>query len=127
MYTRGGRGMGEYEKTGNWSWEFFPPPYAFLAPPDSAPMPAPVITGEGRGVGCTGVGCTGGCGCNGACGGARRGPGLGDLAALVDSVKAQLAADTVIAGVPNWVVGGVALALYAMAAGTPGVSRRRNT
>jgi hypothetical protein len=46
-----------YKQTGDWGWEFYPPPYAFLAPPDSAPQPAPILSGLS------------GCGCGGKCGG----------------------------------------------------------
>ncbi len=59
-YQLARRGMGEYEQSGDWSWEFFPPPYDFLAPADSAPQPAPILGGGG--LGCTS--CGGGCGCS---------------------------------------------------------------
>ena len=63
-------GLGEYEKTGDWSWEFYPPPYNFLAPRDSASMPAPVLytpLASGPGLGCA---CGGSCGhCSSASGG----------------------------------------------------------
>jgi len=36
-----------YVHSGNWSWEFDPPPYDFLAPRDSAPQPAPILRGFG--------------------------------------------------------------------------------
>lgn len=50
---------------GSYSWMFDPPPYDFLAPANSAPMPAPILGGVAR----AGLGC--GCGCSGAgkCGG----------------------------------------------------------
>jgi hypothetical protein len=72
MYMRQGglaeqSGIGDYEKTGNWEWEYYPPPYDFLAPSDSAAMPAPILPARG-------VGCAGDCGCGGACGHA---PGIG--------------------------------------------------
>lgn len=66
------RGVGDYESTGNWSWEFYPPPYDFLAPRNSAPMPAPII-------GAQGMGCAGGCGCGGHCS-----KGVGSLADAFD-------------------------------------------
>ena len=50
-------GIGSYDKTGDWTWEYYPPPYDFLAPADSVAMPAPVLQGMG------------GCGCGGSCGG----------------------------------------------------------
>ena len=52
------RGVSGYQHTGNWSWEFFPPPYQFLGPKNPAPMPAPVL--KPSGLGCA-------CGCN-SCG-----------------------------------------------------------
>lgn len=60
------QGFGTYEHTGNWGWEFFPPPYDFLAPRNSAPMPAPFLPG--------GLGCAG---CGGTCGGGCARPGVG--------------------------------------------------
>lgn len=54
-------GIGDYDRTGNWEWEYYPPPYDFLAPPDSVAMPAPVLAVRG-------VGCGGDCSCGGACG-----------------------------------------------------------
>jgi hypothetical protein len=66
------RGMGEYDKTGDWSWEYYPPPYDFLAPKNSAPMPAPILYTKKTGMG----GC--GCGCSGNCGGAGHTHGVGD-------------------------------------------------
>lgn len=60
-----------YSKTGDWGWEFYPPPYDFLAPRNSAAMPAPVI---GRGV--SGLGCGGKCG-GSCCGGGDHAHGMG--------------------------------------------------
>jgi hypothetical protein len=76
MYMRQGgifeqSGIGDYEQTGNWEWEYYPPPYDFLAPPDAAAMPAPILQ---RGVGCGGDHCD----CGGACGGHAPGIGLFD-------------------------------------------------
>jgi hypothetical protein len=67
-------GIGDYQKTGDWGWEFYPPPYDFLAPPDSAAMPPWVIGGP------RGMGCAGDCGCGGSCNGGlgRMGMGLFD-------------------------------------------------
>lgn len=53
------RGMGDYEQPGDWSWLYYPPPYDFLAPSDSAPLRAPVL-------GSSGLGCSEGCGCSGS-------------------------------------------------------------
>ena len=71
------RGMGLYEHPGNWSWEFFPPPYDFLAPKDSVAVPAPILLTPGR-AGLSGCGC--GCGGKGTCGhthSSSNGVGLG--------------------------------------------------
>jgi hypothetical protein len=66
-------GIGDYENTGDWSWEFYPPPYDFLAPADSVAMPPWVIGGD------RGMGCAGECGCKGTCNGlGRMGMGLFD-------------------------------------------------
>ena len=65
-------GMGAYSHVGDWSWEFYPPPYDFLAPSNSAPQPAPVLyppPARPAGLGC-------GCGCGGGC--ASKGMGLFD-------------------------------------------------
>lgn len=60
-------GIGDYEHTGNWQWEYYPPPYDFLRPADSVAMPPPVLGGAS--VVPSGLGCGGGCGCGGTCGG----------------------------------------------------------
>lgn len=67
-------GMGDYQATGNWSWEFYPPPYDFLGPPATMPAPGVVLPEDVlqyagvrglRGVGCgAGSGCS--CGCKAA-------------------------------------------------------------
>jgi hypothetical protein len=62
------RGFGDYEHTGNWSWEFYPPPYDFLAPKNSVAMPAPVLYTPQHYAGPRGTGVSG-CGCGGTCGG----------------------------------------------------------
>jgi hypothetical protein len=52
------QGLGAYQRVGDWTWEFDgPEAYAFLNPLDSAPQPAPILSGLG------------GCGCGGTCGG----------------------------------------------------------
>lgn len=61
-------GIGDYEKTGDWSWEYYPPPYDFLAPKNSVPMPAPVLFTPRHYAGPRGTGVSG-CGCGGSCGG----------------------------------------------------------
>lgn len=55
-----------YVRSGNWDWEHYPPPFDFLAPRNSAAMPAPVIGVRGSGWGMSGCGC--GCKGSGACG-----------------------------------------------------------
>jgi hypothetical protein len=65
-----GCGFGDYEHVGDWSWQFYPFEYAWLAPADSAPQPAPHLKG---------FGCSGGCSCGGKCKsgmGQASGPGL---------------------------------------------------
>lgn len=57
-----------YRHTGDWTWEFYPPPYAFLAPCDSSPMPAPVFYTPPKGLGRCGCGCSGTCECAAASG-----------------------------------------------------------
>jgi hypothetical protein len=61
------RGLGGYVHSGNWTWEYYPPPYDFLAPANSRPMVAPILYPRG----------VGGCGCGGGCGGACHSAGLG--------------------------------------------------
>jgi hypothetical protein len=71
-YMRQG-GLGSYDHTGDWSWEFYPPPYNFLAPADSVPIPAPILLTPGGGL--SGCHCGGTCG---GCGGHSHGMGLFD-------------------------------------------------
>jgi hypothetical protein len=85
-------GIGAYDHTGNWAWEYYPPPYDFLAPANSVAMPPPVLR---SGVGDCGCGCNGA----GACGGGHH-HGMG----LFDSM------DISTWGVGEW--GIVALGLY---------------
>jgi hypothetical protein len=61
----GASGIGDYRNTGDWTWEFDPAPYDFLAPADSAVMPPPVIAPGAFSGGLSG--CGGGCGCGGRC------------------------------------------------------------
>jgi hypothetical protein len=49
-----GCGFGAYEDVGDWTWEFDPYVFSFLAPADSAPQPAPVISGFGQAIAPTG-------------------------------------------------------------------------
>lgn len=63
LVTRGRRGgVAGYQNVGRWDWEFYPPPYDWLAPKNSAPQPAPIL--GGRGMGCACSGSCGGGGCN---------------------------------------------------------------
>jgi hypothetical protein len=63
MYTRSnlrhGRGIADYENSGNWTWEHFPPPFTQWGPSNPAPQPSAFLGGGG--LGCTS--CGGGCGC----------------------------------------------------------------
>jgi hypothetical protein len=61
-------GIGDYEKTPNWAFEFYPPPYDFLRPADSGPMPPWVLGGASVVPRSPGLGCGGSCGCGGTCG-----------------------------------------------------------
>jgi hypothetical protein len=81
-------GIGDYVNSGDWSWQFDPPPYDFLAPSDSVAMPPPVLHGHGMG----------GCGCGGTCGGCGGGLGIFDTM------------DISTWGVGEW--GAVALGVY---------------
>jgi hypothetical protein len=60
------QGLGEYDQVGDWGWEFYPPPYDFLAARDAKRMPAPVIYTPLARSGPAGLGCGS---CGGACGG----------------------------------------------------------
>ena len=53
------RGAGDYEKSGNWTWEHWPPPFDQWAPADSAIQPSPVLGGGGLGCASCGGGCSG--------------------------------------------------------------------
>lgn len=61
------RGLSGYVNSGDWTWEYYPPPYEFLAPRSAHAMVAPILY-PARGVGC---------GCGGGCGGACHSAGLG--------------------------------------------------
>lgn len=52
-------GIGDYQPVADYSFEFYPPPYNFLAPADSRAIPPPVLPIK-NGLGC-------GCGCGGGC------------------------------------------------------------
>ena len=73
------RGIGAYDPVGDWRWEYYPPPYDFLAPADSHAVPAPILfpasAGRTAGRGIGGCGCGGSCG---GCGGHSHGIGLFD-------------------------------------------------
>ena len=53
------RGAGDYENSGNWTWEHWPPPFDQWAPTDSAVQPSPVLGGGGLGCASCGGGCGG--------------------------------------------------------------------
>lgn len=53
------QGIGVYDCTGDWTWEFYPPPYDFLVPRGSVAIPAPRIYTRSSGLS--------GCHCGGTC------------------------------------------------------------
>jgi len=67
VYPGAPHGMGEYDQVGDWSSEFFPPPYDFLADQPAA-IPAPILYTP------AGLGNAAACRCGGTCGHCR---GLG--------------------------------------------------
>jgi hypothetical protein len=129
-FINANRGMGTYKNVGDWTWEFYPGPYSFLAPSDSAPQPAPILYAKRGMSGC-------GCGCNGApggCGGGGVGDWSSDFAALQAGSLQPLMTDITatltgswIAGIPNWalLLGGVAAVGLVKGLGSGGGSRRR--
>ena len=94
------RGVGSYRNSGDWTWEFYPPPYDFLAPSDSAPMPAPVLFTPG-------VGGLSGCHCGGRCGG--HGCGRGGVAGGLGLFDSGL--DLSQWGIGEWAIAGAGLYL----------------
>jgi hypothetical protein len=109
-------GLGSYQRIGNWSWEFYPPPYDFLAPPASAPRPGSLLPEE-RDQPTLGLGCGATCSCN-------KKPGMGDiptdLSAIANDIAGgnwtQLATDfgvllqePTLVGIPLWAA---AIGLY---------------
>lgn len=109
------RGMSGYRNVGgDWSWEFYPPPYDFLAPKNSVPMPAPVILPGGGLAGYRRAGMQQGLGCPGNpnCGCGPSACGKGGLAGIEDMVgnlasgnfgDALLGYD-LSGSIPNWLV-----------------------
>jgi hypothetical protein len=68
-------GFGDYDKVGDWAWEFYGPnAYAWEAPADSAPQPAPILPDPAWGS--SGLS---GCGCGGTCGGCGHDHGVGQF------------------------------------------------
>jgi hypothetical protein len=82
-------GLSAYQKTPvNWSWLYYPPPYAF-ADPAKIPPPAGVFYADAHEMGMAG------CNCGGSCGGCSRGVGsIADLStpAIVLGVSVAIAA-----------------------------------
>jgi hypothetical protein len=65
-------GFGDYDQVGDWAWEFYGPNvYAWEAPADSAPQPAPILPALS--------GLSGDCGCGGTCGGCGDHHGVGQF------------------------------------------------
>jgi len=54
------KGTGDYENSGDWTWEHFPPPFTFLGPPNPASQPSPLLGGGrlGYASGACGCGCS---------------------------------------------------------------------
>lgn len=94
------RGVGDYDRVGDWTWEYYPPPYDFLAPADSVAIPAPLLYTQ-RGMS--------GCHCGGTCGGCSRGMGLFDSGFDISQW-----------GTPEWVAAGVGFYLVAKILGDLG-------
>jgi hypothetical protein len=67
-------GIGEYDKVGNWAWQYYPPPYDFLAPTDSVAIPAPILYTPPEMSGHYHPGGLGGCSCGGTCGACSAAP-----------------------------------------------------
>lgn len=76
LYQHGNQGMGDYDRVGDWTWEFNGPnAFAFLDPADSMPQPAPLLPSSNwfnPGLS--------GCGCGGKCGGCgKHDHGMGQI------------------------------------------------
>jgi hypothetical protein len=125
-------GIGDYDRTGDWSWEYYPPPYDFLAPADSVSMPAPILTAPGVAwrpsspqmpIGTTAAGC----GCGGTCGGCGGGHshgGLGDGGLFNTGLFAN-PTDLSTWGVGEWATIGIAgYVLISLLHDTKQVARR---
>lgn len=131
-----------YSRTPNWSWQYFPPPYDFLAPPRIVPFNGVVLPEETIQMGDAGLNGLRGLGCGSDCGcGPCKAAGLGDdttfppipapgtdfgstiladlqtfgsdLASSSTSLLQPLSQDT-IAGLPAWVLVGGVVAAYLM-------------
>ena len=97
-------GVGDYDKTGDWSWMFNPPPFNFLNARGVRPPAGFHAPPKTMGLGC-------GCGCGGGCG--QRGMGLFD------------SLNPTTWGFAEWAIAaGGAFVLYHAVAGT---SRARRT
>lgn len=115
-YMTTGRGVGAYEGPGDvWNWEFYPPPYDWLAPANSTPMPAPILP-KGRGM----AGC--GCGCGGDCGG--HGAGLGLFEAGLDWSQWGIAEWTLV-GLGSYLVLSIVGDMFSAGRKVTGAVRKR--
>jgi hypothetical protein len=93
------KGFGAYESVGDWTWEFDPFAFSFLAPSDSTPQPAPYIKGFG------------GCGCGGKCGcGDGHKHGVGQAATGVLGTSCFSSSNISSWGICEW--GAIAVGLY---------------
>lgn len=104
------RGTGDYFKSGNYDWQFYPPPYRFIAQsagpggvtPDYAPASSMGLSSRAlSGLGCGG----GGCSCGGKC-------GVGDFGSVMSDIQTTLTNPVTVFGFtfPLWIglAGGIA-------------------
>lgn len=83
-------GLGFYDDTGNYSWEFYPPPYDFLAPGPGDPAPGMVAPEEANLT--NGLG---GCGCGGSCCSSSKGVGQIDLSNILPTFYTPFASSDI--------------------------------
>lgn len=83
------RGMGDYDKVGDWSWLYYPQPYAFANPDRIQPASNFYAPAQTMGLGGCGCGCSGGGSCGSKYGGLSDGDdGSSNLLGLAAIVAA---------------------------------------